>query len=88
MDRTSAVDCLAIPVAGAVEFYPKPEAVLFGLIYGMAIGKGHPELADALMEAGVAILLGYEGTPNTPERQALFHDYMNDIIEVMAVTLV
>lgn len=87
MNRRSAIDCLAIPVALAADYYPKEEAILFGLVYGMSIGKNHKELADALTEVGVDILLSVEGTTPTQARRDLFDRYMQDIIEIMSVTL-
>jgi len=87
MDRQAAVDCLAIPVAGAMATYDEPEAILFGLVYGIAIGKAHVELADALFKVGVDILIMTEGSVPTDKDQTEFSDRMNDIIEVMTVLL-
>jgi hypothetical protein len=87
MDRQTAVDCLAIPVAGAMATYDEPEAILFGLVYGIAIGKGHVELANALTEVGVNILIMTEGTVPTAKDHEDFNDRMNDIIEVMTALL-
>jgi hypothetical protein len=87
MDRQTAVDCLAIPVSGAMATYDEPEAILFGLVYGIAIGKAHVELADALAKTGVEILIMAEGQVPTEKDQTEFNDRMNDIIEVMTVLL-
>lgn len=83
MDRYSAIDCLAIPVAGAMATYDEPESILFGLVYGIAIGKAHVELADALMEVGVDILTMADGNEPSPVDHEMFASNMNDIIEVM-----
>lgn len=88
MDKSAATDCLAIPVSGAMVTYEEPEAILFGLVYGMAIGKGHAELADALIARGVDILACAEGSVPDEAYRARFNDQMNDIIEVMTVMLV